>query len=197
MIKFIGDISKTDALVLKEFAEKANNILEFGVGGSTQVLANYAQGEVTSIETNIDWIEKTRCNLEILKIKKSVYFQYYGDFMLSEHTQSYDMIFNDGVDHLRKDFGLYAFSKLLKPNGVLLFHDQRRTGDVYNMVEVIKNYSAYIECVEINYLGSNITIIYKRDIPLFYEDWNVIEQKKDWQIGQGDIPQDELEKLKK
>ena len=197
MIKYIGDISKNDALVLEYFASNAKEILEFGMGASTQVLSNYKEGNITSIETNSDWIEKTRKNIDLLRIDSQVNMMLYDDFMAQEHTKKYDLIFNDGVDHLRREFGLYAFDKLLKPNGVILFHDQRRTGDVHNMAEVIRIYSAYIEWVQINYKESNITVIKKRSNPdaLFYEDWNVIEEKKGWESGQGDIPESEIANL--
>lgn len=188
MIKYIGDISKQDADVLAEYAHLSDEILEFGVGASTQVICHYTSGNFTAIETNNDWIEKTKGNLSYLNINKEIMFMLYDDFFASPRHQKYDMIFNDGVDGLRLEFGLYAFDKLLRPNGVLLFHDQRRTGDVHNMAEVIRNYSAYIESVHINYKESNITVIKKRETPLFYEDWNVIEGKESWEMGQGDIP---------
>ena len=177
----------------------ANTVLEAGVGGSTQVIAAYCKDDFTAIETNIDWIQKTRKNIDILGINKQVEFVLYDEFMNREPEKRYDMIFVDLVDHLRKDFGCYSFDKLLKPGGFQLWHDQRRTGDIFNMIEVIKGYSAFIESVHINYRESNITVIRKRNMPeaLFYEDWNVIEGRESWKQGFGDIPNEEQNNLKK
>lgn len=199
MINYIGDISKMDAEVLKEFAEQATNFLEAGSGGSTQVIANYCKGDVTSVESDPAWIEKTRRNIDLLGINKQVKFILYDDFINQEHTQQYDCVFVDLVDGYRKDFGILAFDKLLKPGGIWMMHDQRRTGDIHNMAEVIRWYSAYIDTVLINYRESNITVIHKRDNPnaLFYSDWNLDEKKASWQIGQGDVPEEEKENLKK
>ena len=38
-IDFVGDLSIQDAKVLLDYASKAQRILEFGVGGSTQIFA--------------------------------------------------------------------------------------------------------------------------------------------------------------
>ena len=58
MIEYIGDISKADALVLKELAENATAILEFGCGASTQVMSVYTKNRIISIDTSQEWIDK-------------------------------------------------------------------------------------------------------------------------------------------
>jgi tRNA A58 N-methylase Trm61 len=72
MINYIGDISKADANILADLAEQSENILEFGVGASTQVLAAYGKGKVTTTETSMEWVEKTKQNLKLLGIEKEV-----------------------------------------------------------------------------------------------------------------------------
>lgn len=196
MIKYRGDISSADAELLKYFAEISKNILEFGVGASTQVIRNYSNGEMLSIETSNEWIETVKWNLDVLKINKPITFELYDDFVAKEPSQKYDFIFNDGVDGYRKDFGVYAFDKLLKPNGYLLFHDQRRSQDIANMIEVIRVCSAWIDAVQINYQGSNITIIHKRETPLFYSNWNEDEKRSAFMSAYTEGTAEEIENYK-
>jgi len=80
---YIGDISTNDFLILKELAIKSTNILEFGVGASTQIILNYTHGIVTSIDTSDEWIELTKKNLQYLNINKSIDFQRYENFQPS------------------------------------------------------------------------------------------------------------------
>ena len=101
MIPYIGDISKNDSIVLSELAAQSKNILEFGVGASTQVIAAFAKGKFTSIDTSIEWIDKTKKNLHLLEINLPINFCLYKDFLPSH--DKYDFIFNDGLDSLRRE----------------------------------------------------------------------------------------------
>jgi predicted O-methyltransferase YrrM len=186
MINYIGDISKNDAKVLKDSAEVAYKdevILEFGCGASTQVLRAYAKCKVISIDTDINWIERTKQNLELLDIKGEVEFHEYQPFMSSLSTMiKYDMIFVDGVDPLRRQFALDIWPFLID-GGCMAFHDTRRAHDFRNVLEVLAHYQAEIEMVEFNYLDSNITLIGKREIRADYENWQLSEGKLPWQYG--------------
>ncbi len=192
MINFIGDVSQEDAQVLKWYAECSENILEFGSGGSTQILASYAKGDVTSVESDIGWITKTRKNIDLLGIDKQVNFVLYDEF---KFEGEYDFIFNDGVDGYRREFGINAF-KHLKTGGYLIYHDCKRTGDVLNVAALIGEYSAYIESVTFHPLHSNMAVI-KKKIPEFYINWNETENKPAWKQGWGDVPPEEIENLRK
>src|ERR1035437_170316 len=181
MIHYIGDISKTDALVLKELAEKSKKILEFGCGASTQVLSEYTTGVLISIDTSTDWIDKTKSNINILEIKNIPTFEFYDSFI---PDCNFDLIFDDGVDHLRKDFAI-TMCKYLQIGGYMAFHDTRRWHDQKNVVDVIHQYFNQIESVKCNYKSSNITILKKKNTE-DYNDWNIAEGREQWEIGYGE-----------
>lgn len=180
-IEFIGDLSINDVKAIKELTKGAKNILEFGVGGSTQIiLKNNPRANIVSIDTSIEWIEKTKKNIELLNIKHNNYkFCAYKDV---DFIGSFDVIFDDGVDDKRLEFALRSWP-LLKPGGIMFFHDTRRSQDINNVSEVFKFFFNEIFKIEVNYLDSNITAIYKRMKPLYYENWNIIENKEPWMYG--------------
>lgn len=173
-MNYIGDISKNDFLVLKEAAMKYTNILEFGVGASTQVILNYTSGRFVSIDTSQEWIDLTRKNLEYLNINKPLDMLLYNEFKPSP-DEKYDFVFNDGVDNMRSTFGLFIFP-YIQVGGVLAYHDTRRNGDMMNVVELIKKYYNEIDLVEMNKNSSNITLIRKKQYQP-YEEWNIAEEK--------------------
>lgn len=178
MIDYIGDISKNDALVLKELAEHATNILEFGPGASTQVMAAYTSGRILSVETEPSWIESAKGHLERLGL--SADFVSYDQFSKSPGGP-YDLVFNDGALSLREEFALAAWD-CLKADGVLCFHDTRTTRVVLQIASFFSTRSASIKRVEVNKDLSNITVIHKRP-PLHYENWNVAESRTEYEAG--------------
>ena len=181
MIDYIGDISINDAEVLKELAKNAVNILEFGAGASTQVLAYYTKGDLITVETNPGWIEKTAANIARLGIPAhGVYYKTYKQFQ--EYPEGpYDLIFDDGVDSLRLDFAQSSW-KLLKVGGTFCFHDTRRSSDVKNVCMLLELFSPEIHTIIMNKDHSNITTILKKKAE-FYENWNEVEEKELWQYG--------------
>lgn len=179
VIDYIGDISKADALVLKELAETHTAILEFGPGASTQVLAAYTSGHITSVETEEEWIEKAKANLMRLGLREPR-FILYEEFMECPGGP-YDLVFDDGVTGYRLDFALLAW-KQLKYGGSLCLHDTRTTREVKNVAELLVAYSAEIHSMTVNKDHSNITVIRKKP-PEHYENWNLIEGREPWQIG--------------
>lgn len=187
MIPYIGDISKADAGILKQLAGPAKNILEFGVGASTQVITKYSDGNFTSVETDPDWIVRTKENMKLLGITKEPVFADYYTFL---PEGEYDLIFDDGADEFRLDFA-YKTWPYLKIGGYMLFHDTRRGKDVDNIAEFVRKNSPYIESVYINKDHSNITVIKKKQGE-FYENWNEVEGREPWESGY--VPVD-IEKL--
>jgi predicted O-methyltransferase YrrM len=173
-MNYIGDISKNDFLVLQEAAMKYENILEFGVGASTQVILNYTSGNFTSIDTSPEWIDLTRKNLEYLNINKPLDILLYEDFQPSTDDK-YDFVFNDGVDHFRSVFGIFIFP-YIKVGGVLAYHDTRRGGDMMNVIELVRKYYNEIDVIEMNKNNSNITLVRKKEHQP-YEEWNIAEGK--------------------
>jgi predicted O-methyltransferase YrrM len=187
-IKFIGDLSKQDVSVLIKYIKKASNILEFGVGGSTQIICKIKKksARFISIDTSQDWIDRTIDNLQLLSIKADVNFFLYGNWEQSIEGISFDFIFDDGVPDLRKDFGLTVW-KYLNVGGSLLIHDTRTIERIRDVELIIDNYYLEIDSILANTNHSNITVITKK-MKEPYTDWNIVENKRAWEYGQGVPP---------
>lgn len=192
MKKYIGDLSRCDAKLLELYASRARSVLEFGVGGSTQIIAQSIPSEASflSLDTDPRWIAVTRDNLRRLGVEDRCRLVRYGDWPMDEH--SFDLIFNDGESRLRRDFALRSFP-LLSVGGVLLFHDTRRPQDVRNVLALIEVFFEEIASIrlneQINGVTSNITVVQKK-IKEPYVNWNVVEGRPPWAFGQGDVPED-------
>ena len=178
MIEYIGDISSADASVLAAWAEQSFDILEFGMGASTQVIAHYTKCKVISIDTSPTWLQKTESNLNRLNIPRSKYeLIQFNELYEIEHVMSshdWDFVFDDGVDHMRRPFGTIVWP-YIKKNGWLALHDQRRKHDWDNAAAIINRYWEEIGTVYYNHRDSNITFIEKREKPAIYSNWQIDE----------------------
>ncbi|KKL61027.1 hypothetical protein LCGC14_2199430 [marine sediment metagenome] len=115
---------------LREYAEDAASILEWGCGGSTIWLAQIAKGTLVTIEHDERWFEK------IDAIRKALSGLGIGlclaDFNLRpDHNRycdqegQYDLAFIDGKAEWRLDC-LAACVKCVKPGGHIFMHDSQR-----------------------------------------------------------------------
>lgn len=173
-MRYVGDISRQDAQILATSAGTARRILEFGVGGSTQILAQVAPPDatITTVETSPEWIERTRSNLQRFQIKTHVEFLEFESW-LSADVGLMDLVFVDGRDDLRAAFAMRAW-RFLRVGGVLLIHDTRRRNDANYALEFAKLYYLEIESVFLNVRASNITMITKK-MSEPYVDWNRLD----------------------
>lgn len=176
-INYVGDISKADASVLADWASNSFNIVEFGCGASTQVIAHYTKGKVISIDTEPLWINKTVTHLQRLKIPEDKvrfcnYDQFWNEF--ARFNGEYDFVFDDGVDNLRRKFGVFIWP-FIKKGGWLALHDQRRRHDWDNAQAIINEFWQEIGTVYYNHRDSNITFIEKRQTPALYDNWQISE----------------------
>lgn len=181
-IKFIGDLSIADAWVLSDLS-LGKRVLEFGSGGSTQIFAQVAK-LVTSVETDPAWIARTEDNLSLLGDHAPVDFV---PFDLFAYCGEYDVIFVDGVPDKRLQFALAAWPLLAK-GGTMLFHDTRRFEYFREVAWLMQMHFSEIGTVLINEDDSNLTLLCKREAPLYYENWNDVEGKPAWAYGKGDRP---------
>ena len=182
-IKFIGDLSTSDARVLYEVV-RAKRVLEFGCGGSTQILAQFAT-RVVSVETEPEWIERTKRNLALLPATSAVEFVIYDDLILGEQ---FDVVFVDGVPNKRLKFAEAAWPCLAK-GGVMIFHDTRRFEYFKEAAWIAQLHFSEIMLIEVNKEESNLTLIHKRERPLHYVNWNEVEGKPAWAYGKAERPE--------
>jgi predicted O-methyltransferase YrrM len=186
-LRYIGDISREDALLLARTAAGARRILEFGAGASTQVLAQSAPegAEIVTVETKPEWVERTRANLRRLGIAREVRFVPYRGFWRGLQGP-FEMILDDGIDRLRAEFAERAWP-LLAVGGRMLFHDTRRPRDARTALRQIERVFLEVASVELNPEGSNLTVVHKQ-APQTYVDWNVAEGRARWEYGHADPP---------
>jgi predicted O-methyltransferase YrrM len=182
---YIGDLSSRDAAVLRGTARDAASILEFGVGGSTQIFAQYApeHARLLSLDTSDEWIARTALILRTMGLRERVMFQTYRDWRLDPVEEHYDLVFDDGIDGLRLDFANRAWP-MLGVGGKLIFHDTRRQRDYMNVLQFAANRYLEISAIDANVEDSNLTVITKRH-PQPYENWNLVEERSQVMIGCG------------
>lgn len=68
LLRYVGDLSRADAVCLAALAGRHRRVLEFGVGASTQIFAQAAGTGVTivSLDRAAMWIERTRALVDVL-----------------------------------------------------------------------------------------------------------------------------------
>ena len=180
--QFTGDLSLEDADVLAQYASQSQSILEFGSGGSTQLMAQSSAESITSVETEASWIQLTQERLSQIANARPVEFVGYT----TEFNQEFDLIFVDGLWQHRFDFATNVW-KYLKPTGVMIFHDTRRDFDFANAVDVAKVFFNEISQIDVNARAtngrsSNMTVLHKKAHEP-YVNWNDVEGKPSWAYG--------------
>jgi tRNA A58 N-methylase Trm61 len=177
---YVGDLSVQDVNLLCTLSRSANSILEFGVGASTQILAQAAPtfANITSVETDPEWISRTKAILDLIKSSHRIEFKTYDEWregIDNKIPAQYDLIFNDGVDNLRADFAERSWP-LLSIGGYLVFHDTRRSHDFSNVLNFCQQHYLEINDVKINANSSNLTLMTKK-LPEPYVNWNAVENR--------------------
>ena len=189
-IKFIGDLSLEDADILAKYGKESVNILEFGVGGSTQIFSQCLPNRLISVDTvetgGDNWITVTNDRIQSLQNKVVPEFYDLFNFLKNIPQLEYDLIFVDGVWWQRKPFA-DATWPLLKIGGAMLFHDTRRQIDSDNAIDFAKEHFEEIKFIETNAAASNgktsnTTVIIKK-IKEPYVNWNHTEGKPQWAYG--------------
>ena len=178
--KFIGDLSLQDADVLCCYGRKAKRILEFGVGGSTQLFAQCKPQLLYCVETDPEWIGLTRKRLDLISNKTNPVFFTYSNIPQITNDQKYDLIFVDGVDDKRLDFAIKTWNAL-DVDGVMIFHDTKRPQDFKNAAWIAQLYfneisRMYINATASNGKSSNLTVLVKKAHEP-YVNWNYAENK--------------------
>jgi len=189
MKKFVGDLSLSDAELLERYASRARRVLEFGVGGSTQIIAQSIAVDATflSLDTDPAWIDVTQDRLRRLGVAdRCRFFPYEGwREAVTAISPTFDLIFDDGVDAHRREFGLESW-KLLEPGGFMIFHDTRRFGDFVNVAWLLQTHFEEVAEARFNervgYEASNISVVLKKKREP-YVDWRFVEGKPMWRYG--------------
>ena len=174
-VEIHGDISRADVLVLVEVCTN-KDVVEFGVGGSTQILSRCAKSLV-SYDTDNAWLDRTSSRLKKIEDRTcDPTLNYCAD--VPETIPKCDVLFIDGYGPHRISWLLKHFDKC----EIILCHDS--LGDTDNgptlyhiMSELFKDRKAIemLDIVKFHYLDSNMVVIHKRQNPIHYQNWNVTE----------------------
>jgi len=196
--KFIGDLSLEDADLLSYYGKKSTSILEYGVGGSTHILAQCMPSTLISVDTSAAWIDITQKRLNKIDLRTNPKFYVFNDYINENLKIQFDLIFVDGLWEHRKNFAVRVWPSL-SVNGVMIFHDTRRDFDYAIAMESIKDFYLEVQTIEVNARASNdkssnLTVIHKKNKEP-YVNWNDTENKPKWAYGDllydGDLWQQE------
>jgi predicted O-methyltransferase YrrM len=186
---YVGDLSGADADLLARLARDAERILEYGVGASTQIFAQAAarRTNILSLDTEDYWIDRTREILDELVPGHGVRLQRFERLTALDDLAdgSFDLVFDDGHEDLRLEFGLASW-RLLRTGGKLVLHDTRRRGDVGNVLLLAARFFREIERIDLNPGGSGLSIFHKCARKP-YIDWNKQEDRAAWEMGEEDL----------
>lgn len=182
---FIGDLAAEDVRVLTVLAAEATlAILEFGVGGSTQILSMASQPDLPmlSLDTSQEWIDKTRQVLLRLGYhrRRPVVFRLLSDW---DRLGQFDLVFNDGLRDTRYQFATWAWPRM--PTGAkLAWHDCRRPQDRKEIVQFVAA-TPEVSKLELSKDESNLAVITKG--PLYsLKNWRPNHQP--WELGLAPLP---------
>ena len=188
--KFNGDLSLQDADIIVQLASAASSILEFGAGGSTQLIAQCNPVQFVCVEDLPIWKDRTIHNLAKIDKDLVVTFIDYDGFPELIGDTLFDLILVDG-DIRRPDFALATW-KNLKIGGKMVFHDTRVLSDFRFALTVTEKFFEEISTVEINLpasdgIESNLTVLTKKQY-IQYVNWTLVENKPLWAYSYTDWP---------
>jgi hypothetical protein len=162
-----GDLSRQDVVVLVELCAD-RRVVEFGVGGSTLILARCASS-LLSFDTDATWIKRTARRLTRIddKTTEPVLVHERG---IPVDIPDCDVLFLDGLGDHR-----WQWLKFFPKCRTLLCHDS--LGDTgqgptlyHIMAELFKDPAlvSLLERADFHYKNSNMVVVYRRDQPLHY-----------------------------
>jgi predicted O-methyltransferase YrrM len=188
-LRYVGDLSREDADLLARLAREADRILEYGVGASTQIFAQAAtpRTEILSLDTEDHWIDRTRVLLDELVSGHGVRLRRFQRLTVLDDLAngSFDLVFDDGHEDLRLEFGLVSW-RLLGTGGKFVLHDTRRRGDMGNVLLLAARFFREIERIDLNPGGSSLSILHKCPRKPYF-DWNKQEDRAAWEMGEEDL----------
>lgn len=165
-----GDLSRQDVVTL--CAECDNKkVVEFGMGGSTLLLARCAS-ELVSCETHPNWFEVTHNRLKQIKDKTNN-IELHKNIDSVNMNKMYDVVFVDGVDNMRLPFA----NKFINNTKKIIFHDSRRLNDFDLALQFMRTHYQRILEAKFHANNSNLIIITLNDHPVVWENWNETERR--------------------
>lgn len=171
-----GDISRADVRVLAELCTN-KRVVEFGVGGSTLILSRCA-ASVTSYDTDISWINRTKHRIDIMH-DKLIMPEFIHTTEVPNDIPECDVLFIDGFGPHRAEW-----TKHFLKCQIMIMHDSLGdTGkgptldDLLSRMFKIREIVESLDVMKYHYLDSNMVVAYKRQKPIQFINWNTVEDK--------------------
>lgn len=171
-----GDLSRRDAEVLLELC-RDKFVVEFGVGGSTLLIARVAQ-RLQSYDTSVEWLSRTAARIKKIEGELSCIPEFSIVDDVADDIPECEVLFIDGKGEDR-----YKWLKFFPKCNIMICHDS--LGDTggngpalyHIMAELFKNRECveYLDRADFHYKDSNMVVIYSRPEPIRYHNWNLTE----------------------
>ena len=172
-----GDLSRNDVIQLCEWCNN-KKVVEFGMGGSTLILARCAK-ELHSYETNKEWYDITTRRIDQIPNKTceptltlNEVGKPYKLNGLPDDIPECDVLWVDGFAPLRKLWINNFFDKAK----TIIVHDSRRKEDATEALIIAIDRFDMVESIYLHHEDSNLIIIQKRDKRVAWENWNKVEK---------------------
>jgi hypothetical protein len=164
-----GDLSRADVVELCRICG-GKIVVEFGMGGSTLILARCA-AFLYSYDTEDSWLSATKARIDSIE-DKTARVHLYSSPSIPAEVPECDVLWVDGLFSQRAEW----IRQHGKRGKVVVVHDCRRYHDVIHALEGALSFWAWVERIDSCPGGSNLMVITRREKPMRYEDWNETEK---------------------
>lgn len=166
-----ADLSRADVRVIHRLGVGVR-VVEFGAGGSTLMFALMGVRSIVSFETSDRWMSLTRKRLKIAGYDPSVVRRAGRKPPIA--LPKADLYFIDGRRDLRPLWIQHAVEKALSP--IIAIHDSRR--DMGDLSFLFRPPAVqHLDRIDMHPLDSNLMVIYLRENPVRWENWNLTEKE--------------------
>jgi len=165
-----GDLSRADAIELCRICD-GRDVVEFGAGGSTLLLARCA-ASLHTWDTSEDWLGGTGRRVSQIPDRTCD-----PAFTLSatvpDDVPDCDVLWVDGFSGQRR---AWAARHLPRAAECVILHDSRKSVAWGALAEVVRKHALRIRRIDMHPDESNLIVIWTRREPLEYENWNGTER---------------------
>jgi len=165
-----GDLSRADVVELVRLCQ-GKRVVEFGMGGSTLILARCALS-LDSYETDPHWHWLTAHRMKQIKDKTCEPALVLGPDTPAGVPEC-DVIFVDGLSSKRDEWmRLWRSAR-----EAVVLHDSRVPGTWRSVVELLKDDESgtWVDGIDFHVNQSNLLVVRRRPGPAAYENWNLTE----------------------
>ena len=183
----VGELSALDVAALIKLAKGARRILEFGVGGSTTIWSQFAHdAKITCVETNPEWVDKTRDMCCRLYCPAPTFLPFDGWRGHIGNRPWFDLVFIDSISIPQRIEIAKETWDLVMPEGKMVWHDTHQTGfgeDVFHFLA-----PRHLEVGKVE-RESAVTIVTKC-VETLIGSTDGFEGRQGWESGHAPLPAD-------